>query len=320
MRNSRRLIGVLLAIAWFPVQSTRGEEVMEEKIRLSIVSSLDGATEPADFYPAQGDGVRPMLVVLHPWSGNVDSYSPAAWVLEARKRNWHVLAPNFRGGNLRPEACASRLVRQDVLDAVALARARYSVDGNRIYAAGESGGGHLSLVMAAEAPELWAAVTAWVPISDLFQWHMESKQADRKYWKDIEAVAGGPPGSTPAVDAELRFRSPVFHLQRAAALPVDINAGIHDGYTGSVPIHHSLDAFNAIAIARGEAAIPEDTITALGARAYSGTEEPVDKTYGRELHFRQEAGPSRVTIFEGSHESIPGAACAWLERHARNPE
>ena len=58
----------------------------------------------------------------------------------------------------------------------------------------------------------------------------------------------------------VRQRSPLTHLHRAASLPLDIAAGVHDGHKGSVPIRHSLDAFNVIAKANQVAVITDEEI------------------------------------------------------------
>ena len=49
------------------------------------------------------------------------------------------------------------------------------------------------------------------------------------------------------MDAEYRKRPPLTHLDKAASVSIDINAGITDGHKGSVPISHSLRAFNVLA-------------------------------------------------------------------------
>lgn len=90
-------------------------------------------------------------------------------------------------------------------------------------------------------------MSAWVPISDLTAWHAESTVRKNVYTKMIEQCCGGIPG--PATAATYRHRSPLFHLAAAKGIPLDINTGIHDGHTGSVPVSHSLLAFNALAAA-----------------------------------------------------------------------
>ena len=286
-------------------------------IRIEVLSSQDGERQPCAVVPSPRQGAQPLLVFLHPWSYGYDGFDLADWRGEAFERGWHVLMPHFRGPNSRPEACGSSLARQDVLDAVSYVRDRYAVDDSRIYLAGVSGGGHMAMVMAAHAPALWAAASAWAGISDLAAWHGETKAAKLKYAEDIERVVGGPPGASAEVDAQLRFRSPVHHLALAKDLPLDLNTGIHDGHKGSVPIHHTLDAFNAVARARGDVEVDAATVARLSRRETLEGEEEQDPSYGRVLHLRRHAGPSRVTIFEGGHEGIAAAACAWLEGHRR---
>lgn len=290
---------------------------MAEAPLLHVPSTIDGALQTVYVYPVAGESPRPLLVVLHHWSVGVDSYDAADWIAAASREGWHLLLPDFRGANNRPEACGSTLARQDILDAVDFIIDRHPVDESRIYLAGVSGGGHMAMVMAAHAPGRWTAVSAWAGISDLAAWHAETKAVDSKYYMDIEAVVGGSPGASETIDRELRFRSPVHDLANAKNLPVDIATGIHDGHTGSVPIHHSIDAFNAIARALGEPDVDHETIIRLSAEDYDEPATLYDDTYGRGIHLRREAGPSRMTIFEGGHEGIPEAAIAWLSLHAK---
>ena len=297
-----------------------GEEVSEEAaprpIVVEVPSTLDGAIQPCRFVPSGKAAPQPLLVFLHPWSHGYDTYDCADWEKEAAARGWHALFPHFRGPNRNPQACASPEARQDVLDAVDWVRAHYEVDPSRIYLAGVSGGGHMAMVMAAHAPGLWAGVSAWVGISDLTAWYHETKAAGHRYWQDLEGVAGEAPGSSEAADQALRARSPIYYLVKARHVPLDLNTGIDDGHSGSVPIHHTLDAFNVIAESLNCPVLNQKTIDSLSRREVSpsGQEDPV---YGRVIHLRRTAGPSRVTVFEGGHEGLPGAACAWLEHQRR---
>jgi pimeloyl-ACP methyl ester carboxylesterase len=278
-----------------------------------VFSTIDGSNQPCLFIKANAFGKRPLLVLLHTWSSTYRDFAHMLeWQEQAKARNWHCLQPNFRGPNNNPEACASLKARQDILDAVDFVVKNYSVDNTRIYLAGVSGGGHMALTMAAHAPTRWAAVTAWCPIADLAAWHAECSSAGLKYAGDIEKSCGGPPGASPDSDNQYLFRSPIHHLARAAAVPLDINAGIHDGHSGSVPIHHAIDAFNVIASALGETPVPKALIAQLSARNTAGITQQRDATYGRPIYCRAQAGASRLSIFEGVHEGIPAAASVWL--------
>ena len=292
------------------------------KHTIHVGSTLDRQRQPCLFLPSTKGGARPLLVYLHPWRHRYD-FDSTPWQEEAGKREWHFLAPDFRGPNRRPQACASRFARQDVLDAVDHVCAMHPVDPTRIYLGGCSGGGHMALIMAAEAPERWAAVSAWCSITDLAAFHAECLAMDAKAYRHVEKVAGGAPGSSLEIDRELRYRSPVFHMAKAAGVPIDIAHGIHDGQPRGIGIQHSVWAFNALAEALGGRAVSDEELQLLLARDLPGLPDrtdPADRsdsTWGRAIFFRRTAGPSRLTIFDGGHEDLPPAACTWLETHAR---
>ncbi len=214
---------------------------MAELIKFEVASSIDGSQEMNLLLPPAGKQ-QPLLVVLHTWSAEVNSVKQAENVLPfVEERGWGLLVPNFRGPNLTTnprakEACASSLARQDVLDAVAAVREKYEVRSDAIFCFGGSGGGHMSLMMAAAAPELWRGVSAWCPITDLAQWHGENPN----YSAHIEACCGGKPGESMAIDAEYAARSPVSHVGRLARATVWIHHGLDDP---SVPCTHSLNLF-----------------------------------------------------------------------------
>ena len=113
----------------------------------------------------------------------------------------------------------------------------------------------------------------------------------------------------------------MFHLARAVPLPLDINAGVKDGITGSVPIHHSLRAFNTISAANGDPVIPSEAMDELWGQGRLQRPDPsdtrVDSTYGRDILLRRTSGNARVTIFDGTHEALPSAACEWLSQQRR---
>lgn len=297
---------------------------------VAIPRSGDGEPQPAMFYvppdaePDSQGPAAPLLVALHTWSSDYRQETGADYLAECRRRRWVLVHPNFRGPNVRPEACGSDLAVQDVLDAVAYARRHAKVDDLRIYLVGASGGGYMALLMSHRAPQLWAGVSSWVPITDLARWHRQSKEASppRKYYRDLEAVFGGPP-DTDERRAAYRERSPLFHLSAARGVPIDINAGIHDGHVGSVPIDQSLDAFNVLAAANGhpELQIPAVRIDQMvrdeavpSPLAGIPEEDPVRSHV---ILFQRTAGPARVTLFDGGHEIEVRAALDWLEKQQK---
>jgi len=311
-----RMAAVCLSAAVAASCATGTQEDASPVKTIYVQSTSDGAQQPCLFIEARGSEHRHLLVFLHTWSNGYD-LDTQEWRDEAAQHNWHFLQPHFRGPNNKPEACASELARQDILDAVDYALAHYSIDKHRVYLAGASGGGHMTLVMAAHAPERWAAASAWCAISELAAWHKESSEAGNKYAQDIELCAGGKPGTSEEVDNQLRYRSPLYHLEKAKDLPLEIATGIHDGHTGSVPVHHSLDAFNVLARVHHTQPVSAGEIAALSREEPLQTSEEQDETFGRTIYLRRYAGPCRVTIFEGGHEGLPKASLAFLARYAR---
>ncbi len=298
------------------VTQTPGERF--ERRRLTVVSTRDAAPQTCYLHrPAAATGPRPLVVSLHTWSFNVEQRNEPLEGLCA-ERDWLLLYPDFRGPNNRPAACGSTLAQQDILDAVAHVQAHYAVDPQRVYLCGTSGGGHLTMLMAGRHPAAWTAASAWVGISDLAAWH--ARHAGGEYGEQMRAACGGAPGDSPAVDAQYAARSPLTWLSAAVDLPLDLAAGIHDGHTGSVPIRHTLDAFNTVARAQGAPEVSETEIAQLsqpdGRLAQPQPSDQVtDPSFGRTIHLRRQAGRCRVTIFEGGHEGIARAAVAWFEAH-----
>jgi hypothetical protein len=160
----------------------------------------------------------------------------------------------------------------------------------------------------------------WVPASDLASWYASLKKPDQqRYRENVEKVIGGKPGE-PKADEELRKRSPIWFLPQAKGLSIDINAGIRDGHTGSVPIDQSLRAFNVLAEANGhanlkltDAQIKAMTETAKVPAELAGN-FPSEPGRVHKVLFRRQAGPARVTIFDGGHEMDLPVACDWLAK------
>ena len=285
--------------------------------------ALDNTLQPALFYAPDAGEAVPLLVALHTWGGDYgQAYNAplAHWCVE---HDWVFIQPSFRGPNTRPEACGSDLAVGDVRDAVLYAMDKANIDPRRVYLVGASGGGHMALLMAGRAPHLWAGVSAWVPVTDLRAWYRELREMGNSGVEDIVAVTGGIPAASPQVDKQYDARSPLTHLAKAADVPLDINAGIRDGHDGGgVPISHSLHAFNLLA--RQEDRLTQQQIDHLTRTAEVPpllVRPPAalqDPSYGdKQPLLRRTSNNVRVTIFNGEHEMIPGAALSWLRRQRK---
>lgn len=318
---------LLLVIA--PASAGTVDAADAPAIRSAMInSSRDGSSQKVRYFvPENLPGPAPLLVLLHTWSGNVDqdSFVPIC-AQECQRLGWALIHPDFRGQNFRPDACASELAVQDVVDAVGWIESEAKIDSSRRYVTGASGGGHMTLIMAGRHPELWAAASAWVPISDLAAWHGESVARKQNYAQHLVQVCGGAPGASPEIDAEYRQRSPLTHLAGAKGLPLDINAGITDGHNGSVPVSHSLRAFNLLAELQGHGDVcfsPAEIAAMTERQSISPADRaaaPDELGRTHRVLVRRVAGPTRVTIFDGGHEGDLITAIRWMAGHRRSPD
>ena len=160
-----------------------------------------------------------------------------------------------------------------------------------------------------------AGVSSWVPISDLRAWHKECKAKGRKYYREIELSCGGAPGSSPKVDREYAKRSPLTFLKNARGVNLSINAGILDGHKGSVPVSHSLLAFNEVAEDKDRLTVGEIKYFTEKAKVPTAlVREIKGPSFGKKTPlFRRSSGSATVTIFQGGHEWIALVVLAWLE-------
>ena len=301
-----------------------GIEGWPQKIReIRYISSADSTSQPALFYAPKTKKAVPLLVALHTWSGNYlqkMSVPYAQWCID---KDWVFIHPNFRGPNKSKQATGSELVVADIISAVDYAKTYANVDSNRIYLVGASGGGYTALLMAGRAPNIWAGVSAWVPITNLADWYFECRKLKCEHADDIVKSCGGPPGTSPAIDLEYKNRSPVTYLSEAVNLPLDINAGIRDGHhSGGVPISHSLRAFNLVVSEKDR--ISEKDIRYFMEKAQVPPHlkrNLTDPDYGKKAPlFRRTSGNARITIFDGGHEIIYEATLIWLAKQQKQTD
>jgi len=214
---------------------------------ITVTSSLDGSAQPVLIgVPAGYDAATPtpLLVGLHTWSGayrqQVNAYGR-----QAAMRGWLLVLPHFRGPNKAAnpngqQAGGSLFAQHDIVDARALMIERYNVDEARVYLTGDSGGGHMTMLMAGKWPDLWAGAAAWVPVTDFRDWW----SVQNGYAKDVVAVTGGEPGDSPEVDFEYARRSPRTFMTNLAHIPVLFGHGDRDG---TIPVEQSWKSFRALA-------------------------------------------------------------------------
>lgn len=282
--------------------------------QVQIKSTADNTAQQAWYCQSTGAVNQPLIISLHTWSGDYNQEDQLA--AEALLRNWNYIHPDFRGANNRPEACGSPLVINDIEDAIRFAIQRGKVDTGNIHIIGVSGGGYAALLAYMKIRYPVKSFSAWVPISDLRSWYWESKGRKAKYADDIEKVAMKNQG----MDwKELDRRSPM-QLSFPSALrknaTLHIYAGIHDGYTGSVPISQSMLFFNkivaAIYPARKNILISETLQQSLLAKRINPDADSHLKLNNRPIHLIRKTDRVSLILFEGGHEMLVPSALSLI--------
>jgi len=286
----------------------------EECRVVDIRSSADGSFQKAWFYSSMSQEPAPLIVSLHTWSGDYNQQDPL--VDEVIRRGWNYIHPEFRGANNRPEAGASALVISDIGDAIEFALRNSLSDPEDVHIIGVSGGGYATLAAYMKLDYPVRSFSAWAAISDLNSWYSECKSRKLRYASDIEKITTGGSGFDAA---EARNRSPLFMeynptLRRGATL--SLFAGINDGYTGSVPITHSIEFYNRIADLRHPGAeelhVQDSIVINLLARRYDPAGDYPQKIAGRNVYLSAGNRDVHLEIFEGGHEMLVPHALSLL--------
>lgn len=270
---------------------------------IKIRSSADGSLQRAYFFSTSLKTLKPLIVSLHTWSGDYSQNDPLAAM--AKQAGWNYIHPDFRGPNWTVDACLSNKALTDIDDAIQYAKDNGSVDTKNIFVVGVSGGGYAVLGSYLKSVHNIKAFLAWAPISDLSAWFHQSRNRNDKYARHIlQCTSDGIVfDQYKAID-----RSPLFwnipnkNLQGR----LEIYAGIDDGYTGSVPISHSILFFNRLVSHYGYAdkEVGEGDIVELLTHGYEkrGLLRKIDD---REVIYEKDSGLVSLVIFEGSHEMLP---------------
>ena len=282
--------------------------------KVNITSTMDGKKEPALFYASNSERKKPLLVVLHSWSSEYLQEVSVPYAIWSKRYDWAFIQPNYRGAFDNPEAMASDMAVQDIIDAVNFAKGSANIDTSRIYLVGSSGGAMTALVAASRRPDIWAGVAAWVPIFDLVDWYKFTTQYPERYYLTnvVSACGGVPTPGTPAAE-ECKRRSPSTQLENAKGVPIFLAHALTDVL---VPVSHSVRAFNVLAQ-------PEDTISQaqikhmifqkeLPSDMESDELSPYFSKKDPKVLFTRNSKNLHFVIYDGVHDMAYNPTLLWL--------
>ncbi len=283
-------------------------------VPVDIPSSFDNKIQKAVFYKSSLLKPQPLIVSLHTWSGDYLQEDPLAE--EIVLRGWNYIHPDFRGPNNRPEACGSDAVLSDIQDAIVFAVEQGNVDTSEVHIIGVSGGGYATLLAFMQLNYPVKSFNSWAAISNLEDWYWECKGRGLKYAGDLEKVTTAGKGFN-AVESQKRSPALMnFPEEKRKQATLHIYTGIHDGYTGSVPVTHSINMFNHLVKEtvpdRSNKIVSDSLKLVLLEKRLNPNPDTCLFLGERKIHLQREIPHITLTVFEGTHEMIVPQALALL--------
>ncbi len=195
----------------------------------------------------------------------------------------------------------------DIDQAIDWAIENLNVDTTEIYVVGASGGGYAALCHFMKSKRRVKEYSVWVPITDLKRYYFESKARGLKYANDIIKCTCGK-----CQEADLNEavnRSPLFWktpVEKLEYTTLNLHTGIHDGYTGAVPIAHSVLFYNKIITDLNVGkpfVVPSDDLIWM-ITTQTGVNQIKQKIGNRQILYFKSFKNISLTIFEGTHEVL----------------
>ncbi len=277
-----------------------------------IKSSLDGEMQKAFIYFTKSEMPQPLIVSLHTWSGDYTQIDPLT--KKILEKDWNYIHPNFRGPNKTPKACGSKYVVSDIDDAISYAIKNGNVDTTNIHVIGMSGGGFATMLTYMKSKHRIKTFSAWAGISNIVEWYYESLGRKSNYATHISLATTGTSSGIDINDA--KSRSPFFMetpVTRRENSKLFLYCGIHDGYTGSVPITHTIDFYNKLVtdfeVENTSAKVPSSVREIMLRQQMLLDTKATGKLGDREIIYQNSFQDKLyLTVFEGSHEMIVDVA------------
>lgn len=312
-----KLFILLSLVSWFINAQPNNNEAHNFLKKDSIQSSLDGYTQVFYYSKSTESKPKPLIIQLHSWSYTAEALQTVGLDIVAHSKNYNYIFPNFRGVNNHPKACCSEFVIEDIDEAIDWAIKNMNVDKKRIYILGYSGGGYATFAMYIKSRHAIKSFSAWVPISDIVAWYGQSVERNNKYASEIINCIGET-GVFDTISAQKR--SPLFWetpIKKRKKSSIQIFAGIHDGYTGPVPISQSANFYNKLLTDYNEKNISKyisqaDLNYMLEKQTFYSGNNP-KKIGNNIIHYQNHSKKIMLTIFEGGHDMLSKQALEYIE-------
>jgi len=280
---------------------TKSEEWAEAFSVVEIPTKDSNEVQFAYAHLLQSVEPKPLVVSLHEWSSDYTHIDPIS-VLVADE-NWNYIHPDFQGPNWTKGACLSSKALRDIDASIDYAIKHGSVDLDNIFILGVSGGGYAALGAYLRSRHQVKGFQSWVPISDLTAWFYQSIDRNNVYAEHIlKCTSDGE-----KFDQQSAMeRSPLFwEIDKSPNGKLDIYAGITDGYTGSVPLSHSILFYNRLVSEYGfpEAIVNDKEMVGLLTRGIVPN-SPKEYIGGRDVLLSRGIPQVSINIFQGGHEML----------------
>ncbi len=312
-----KLVSIFLSCLLSTVMFAQGTDATTLLKKDSTISSLDGNVQVFYYSKSAGNKEQPLVVQLHSWSYNADSLKTIGLDREAQTKGYNYIFPNFRGINNHPKACCSEYVIEDIDEAIDWALKNMNVDKKQIFIVGYSGGGFATLAMYMKSRHRIKSFSAWVPISDLVAWYGQSVERRNVYANQIIRCIG----ATGVFDtAKAKERSPLHWttpVKKRKKSTMQIFAGIHDGYTGPVPISQSALFYNKLLAdykIKDSSKFVSNGDLEVMLKTQSFPQPLNKKIAGKSIHYQKATKRLMLTIFEGGHDLLSKEALELIEQ------
>jgi len=283
----------------------------------SVKSSMDSTMQVFYYGKSTSNKPAPLVVQLHSWSYSADSLKTIELDTEARTKNYNYIFPDFRGINNQPKACCSEFVISDIDESIDWALKNMNVDKKRIYVIGYSGGGYATFAMYIKSRHSIRSFSAWVPISDIVAWYGQSLERKNQYASQIIKCLGA---SAVFDTLKAKERSPLYWitpLKKRRNSTMQIFAGIHDGFTGPIPISQSVNFYNKLLsdfkVKDSSKYVKNEDLKFMLEEQTFPSSNSANKIGNRAIYYQKSTKNVTLTIFDGGHEMLSKQALEYIE-------